>query len=155
MPAFSKKVIAIVLLSMAASAHPACSRSSSAPAVDPDESKLAAATDIFWTLQNLGFMVVKEKPVSTKHGCKPAEFIAQKGPAKAIESRFRISVFECPTAQRAEEIVRNAYTRKVDSLLRNHHDGGVVRRNSMEIIIRREKGSDKAADALLLSIEGM
>ncbi len=155
MPNDSNKVTTFLILCMAMAFCHGCDHKSTSASVAADSSKLKAATDVFWALQNLGFMVVKEKPVETKHGCKPFEYLAQKGPAKAIESRFRISVFQCPTAERAEKIVKNAYTRDVDSLLRNHHDGGVIRRQALEIIIRKEKGSDKAADQLVTAIEGM
>ncbi len=144
-----------ILFCLTISLIQACDKKASEPSVRPDNSKLQVATDVFWALQNLGFMVVKENPVSTKHGCKPFEYLAQKGPSDAMESRFRISVFECQSTQQAQKIVQNDYTRKVDSLLRNHHEGGVIRRQAMEIIIRKEKGTDKASDELIKAIEGM
>lgn len=133
----------------------ACQDSWPAPKVAPEKSRLAKATDVFWALQNLEFMVVKESPSPTKHGCKPFEYLAQKGSSKDVRSRFRISVFECPTAEKAIEIVENDHTRHVNSLLRNAHEGGVMRRQALEIIIRMEAGMPADADGLLEALGGM
>ncbi len=133
----------------------ACQESWPAPKVAPDKSRLAKATDVFWALQNLEFMVVKESPNPTKHGCKPFEYLAQKGATKAVRSRFRVSVFQCPTAEKAIEIVENDHTRHVNSLLRNAHEGGVLRRQALEIIIRMEAGTPADADGLLEALGGM
>ena len=126
-----------------------------APKVAADASRLKAATDVFWALQKMGFMVVKSKPSPTKHGCKPVEYLAQKGSAEDIKSRFRISVFECPTPEKAIEIVDNDHTRHIDALLRNAHEGGVLRRQALEIIVRMEQGDAADADSLIQAIGDM
>ena len=149
------KITVLLAFFLAAALSHGCKQNNSAPSLSPDDSKLSKATDVFWALQNMGFMVVKEKPVPTKHGCKPFEYLVQKGPTKAIVSRFRVSVFQCPSKEKAEKIVENEHTRMVDSLLRNHHEGGVLRRQATEIIIRKEKGSDESSDDLLKAIGGM
>jgi hypothetical protein len=133
----------------------ACEQEAEGPKVPPDQSRLRKATDVFWALQELGFAVVKESPQKTQHGCKPFEYLAQKGAGDDIVSRFRISVFDCPTAQKAAEIVQHPHTRHVDDLLRNHHEGGVLRRRSLEIVVRMERGSPQEAEALMEALGAM
>ena len=120
------------------------------PRVPADKSRLEAATDVFWALQNMGYIAAKQKPVTSKHGCKPFEYLAQKD-----EARFRISVFECPTEDKAAQIVEHPHTRHVDSLLRNRHEGGVLRRRALQIIIRKEQGDAAAADELIEALGGI
>jgi len=147
--------IALWVVLVLALAAPACEDDRPVPKVAADASRLKAATDVFWALQNLGFMVVKDKPNPTKHGCKPFEYLAQKGPAEKIQARFRISVFECPSAEKATEIVENEHTRHVDALLRDAHEGGVLRRQALEIIVRREQGQPADTDGLLQALGNM
>ncbi len=133
----------------------ACEKEAEGPKVPPDQSRLRKATDVFWALQELGFAVAKESPQKTQHGCKPHEYLAQKGAGEDIVSRFRISVFACPTAEKAAEIVQHPHTRHVDDLLRNHHEGGVLRRQSLEIVVRMERGSPQEAEALMAALGAM
>jgi hypothetical protein len=119
------------------------------PKLAADKSQLKAATDVFWAVQKMGYIAAKQKPQATKHGCKPFEYLVQKGDGEQVEARFRISVFECPDAAKAIEIVQNPHTRHVDDLLRNRHEGGVLRRQALEIIVRKELGGPKVADELI------
>ncbi len=114
------------------------------PKVPDDASQIHKATDVFWALQKWGFIAAKKKPHESSSGCTPTEYLAVKD-----SNKFRISVFECPTSKRAKEVVENAHTRKIDDLLRNRHEGGVLRRNKLEIILRRLEGDALATDKLL------
>lgn len=125
------------------------------PKLAADKSQLKAATDVFWAVQKMGFIAAKQKPQTTKHGCKPYEYLIQKGEGEQVEARFRISVFECPDAAKAMEIVEHPHTRHVDDLLRNRHEGGVLRRQSLEIIVRMESGGPKMADELIEALGGI
>ena len=125
------------------------------PKLAADKSQLKAATDVFWAVQKIGFIAAKKKPQATKHGCKPYEYLIQKGEGEQIDARFRISVFECPDAAKAMEIVEHPHTRHVDDLLRNRHEGGVLRRQALEIIVRMEVGGPKMADELIEALGGL
>jgi hypothetical protein len=132
------------------------------PKTSPEASQLRAATDVFWALQKQGFVVAKQKPQASQHGCRPFEYLAQAGQAQdggtasghvaPAGARFRISVFECSTIDKAREITEHAHTRHVDSLLRNRHEGGVLRRQALQIIIRMEQGEAGDADRLLSTL---
>jgi len=128
----------------------ACPAGTPPPKVADDQSKLKKATDLFWALQDLGFIGSKEKPVSATHGCAPTEYLVQKG-----EATFRLSIFECPTVERAVAITENEKTRHIGALLQNHHEGGVLRRNSLQIIVRMTKGQAADADAFIEALGGM
>ena len=121
---------------------------------DPDatgkKSSLKAATDVFWALDKEGYVVAKEKPQPSRHGCKPAEYLAKKG-----DALFRISVFHCGDADQAKAVVEHPKTRHVDSLLRNHGEGGVLQRGPLEIIVRMTQGEPPAAEELLKFLESL
>ncbi|MBW2703984.1 MAG: hypothetical protein JRF33_24450 [Deltaproteobacteria bacterium] len=114
------------------------------PKVPDDASQIHKATDLFWALQELGFIAAKQKPPKSNSGCKPTEYLVAKD-----SNKFRISVFECATSKKAKEVVEHTHTRKIDDLLRNRHEGGVLRRNKLEIILRRLEGDAEATDKLL------
>jgi hypothetical protein len=114
------------------------------PKVPAEQSKLKAATDVFWALDKMGYIISKEKPQKSRHGCKPSEYLAKKG-----EALFRISVFHCGDAAQAKTLVEHPKTRRVDDLLRNHGEGGILQRGPLEIIVRLTKGDKKAAAKLL------
>ncbi|MBN2495110.1 MAG: hypothetical protein JXR96_11000 [Deltaproteobacteria bacterium] len=133
------------LLSLAA-----CEPERPGPKVPADASQLKKATDVFWALQKMGYIVAKQKAPESSRGCRPVEYLAKKDAAV-----FRISVFECPDARRAQEIVEHTHSRKVDSLLRNHHEGGILRRTKLEIIIRKNAGDEQVAERLLEALGAM
>ena len=114
------------------------------PKVPDDASQLHKATDVYWALQKWGFIVAKKKPPESSSGCSPTEYLVAKG-----SNKFRISVFECSTSKKTKEVVENTHTRKIDDLLRNRHEGGVLRRNKLEIILRRLEGDAKTTDKLI------
>jgi hypothetical protein len=120
------------------------------PAVPAEKSKLKLATDVFWALDDLGYVVAKEKPLPSRHGCKPSEYLAKKG-----EAIFRISVFHCGDAQQAKALVEHPKTQHVDSLLRNHGEGGILQRGPLEIIVRMTHGEKQAAKELLRTLGGL
>ena len=112
--------------------------------IDPDQSKLRAATDVFWSLQKLGYITAKDKTNPSKHACIPTEYIAQKNKAT-----FRISVFACQDAKKAQKLVDDSRYRHVDGLLRNQHEGGIFRRHQLVIIVRKNQGTDAQVDNLM------
>jgi hypothetical protein len=114
------------------------------PKVPAEKSKLKAATDVFWALDKMGYIVSKEKPEKSRHGCKPSEYLAKRG-----EALFRISVFHCGDADQAKALVEHPKTRRVDELLRNHGEGGILQRGPLEVIVRLNQGEKKAAAKLL------
>jgi len=114
------------------------------PEVAPDTSRLKKATDVFWALDEAGYIIAKEKPLPSRHGCKPSEYLAKKG-----EAKFRISVFHCGDSDQARELVEHPKTRHVDSLLRNHSEGGVLQRGPLEIIVRMTHGEAEDAKELI------
>ncbi|HUU02482.1 MAG TPA: hypothetical protein VM425_13655 [Myxococcota bacterium] len=114
------------------------------PKLPADKSGLKTATDVFWALDKHGYAIAKEKPLASKHGCKPSEYLAKKG-----EALFRISVFHCGDAEQARALVENPKTRHVDALLRNPGEGGILRRGPLEIIVRMTKGKKEDVAALL------
>lgn len=114
------------------------------PAVSARQSRLKSASDVFWALDERGYIIAKEKPHASRHGCKPSEFLAKKG-----ESVFRISVFHCGDFQQTKELVEHPKTRHVDELLRNHGEGGILQRGPLEIIIRMTQGKKQAVEELL------
>ena len=114
------------------------------PKLAADKSQLKAATDVFWALDEKGYIIAKEKPVASRHGCKPSEYLAKKD-----DAIFRISVFHCGDSDQAKELVEHPKTRYVDSLLRNHGEGGVIQRGPLEIIVRLTHGEEKAVKELL------
>jgi hypothetical protein len=120
-----------------------CSRGGSPSA---SETSLKAASDVFWALNDRGYVIAKEKPSPSVHGCTPFEFLAAQG-----QTRFRISVFECEDENKARSIVDNQHTRYVDHLLRNKQEGGVLRRGRLEIIVRWLEGErEKTAEVIKL-----
>jgi hypothetical protein len=92
----------------------------------------------------MGYAIAKEKPHASRHGCKPSEYLAKKG-----DAIFRISVFHCGDADQARALVENSKTRHVDSLLRNHGEGGILQRGPLQIIVRMTHGTRAAAEELL------
>ncbi len=136
-------VVALVLL------FPGCDDRPK-PELASDKSQLKAATDLFWALDEKGYIVSKEKPISSRHGCKPSEYLAKKG-----DAIFRISVFHCGDSDQAKELVEHPKTRHVDSLLRNHSEGGVIQRGPLEIIVRLTHGEKKAAQELMDVLGGL
>ncbi|RME20350.1 MAG: hypothetical protein D6806_16535 [Deltaproteobacteria bacterium] len=120
----------------------ACSRQNGVPDAGP--TNITASTDVFWALQEAGYVVAKEKPIKSRQGCKSREYRAGKDGAV-----FRISVFDCREAERAAGIAANDHYRHVDSLLRNHREGGVLVRGAFVLIVRKEKGTgDQVADLM-------
>jgi hypothetical protein len=130
-----------------------CERRSE-PAVPDDQSSLKAATDVYWALQRWEYLASKDKPPEPSRGCQPTEYVVQKGELDQGGARFQISVFECPDARQAAEIVEHPGSRKVDSLLRNDKAGGILRRNKLQLIVRRTHGPGEAAEELLRLLEG-
>lgn len=122
-----------------------CSRPEPA---DGGTTGLKAATDVFWALNERGYVITKEKPSPSVHGCRPAEFLAAFG-----ETTFRISVFECQNEEKAGSIVDHPHTRHVDSLLRNRGEGGILRRGTLEIIVRFLSGDKTQVPRLLELLE--
>ncbi len=120
------------------------------PKLPADKSSLKAATDVFWALDKHGYAIAKDKPLVSKHGCKPSEYLAKKG-----EALFRISVFHCGDADQARALVEHPKTRHVDSLLRNHHEGGIMRRGPLEIIVRMTEGKKEDVAAILDFLGGL
>jgi hypothetical protein len=120
------------------------------PEAPASKSNLKSATDVFWALDKEGYVVAKEKPQPSRHGCKPSEYLAKKD-----DALFRISVFHCGDTDQARAVVEHPKTRHVDSLLRNHGEGGVLQRGPLEIIVRMTQGKPKAAEALLKFLEGL
>jgi hypothetical protein len=118
--------------------------------VAPLDSKLRLATDVFWAMDKLGYMISKEKPNPSTHGCKPFEYLAQKG-----QAQFRVSVFECGDPDQARALIEHPYNQKVDSLLRNHGEGGMLQRGPLQIIIRRTQGERMDAETLMESLGGL
>jgi len=118
--------------------------------VPAEKSKLKKATDVFWALDEMGYVVTKARPEPSRHGCIPNEYLAQKEIAE-----FRISVYHCGDYQRTKSIVENPKTRLVDSFLRNHHDGGILQRGPLEIIIRKTRGEKQAVQDLLDALEAL
>ena len=114
------------------------------PKVPPEQSKLREATDVFWALYNRQYMISKEKPQASRHGCKPSEYLAKKD-----DTVFRISVFHCGDADQARELVEHPKTRHVDSLLRNQGEGGILQRGPLQIIVRMNSGKKEAVKELL------
>jgi len=114
------------------------------PKVPPEQSQLKAATDVFWALNNRDYIITKEKPKASRHGCKPSEYLAKKD-----DTVFRISVFHCGDADQARELVEHPKTRHVDSLLRNHKEGGILQRGPLQIIVRMNEGKKEAVQELL------
>jgi hypothetical protein len=132
------RLIASVILLLAA-----CEKRDQ-PKVPPEQSQLKAATDVFWALNNRGYIISKEKPPNSSHGCKPSEYLAKKN-----ETLFRISVFYCGDADQAKALVEHPKTRHVDSLLRNHEEGGILQRGPLKIIVRMTEGNKKDVQELL------
>jgi hypothetical protein len=118
--------------------------------VAAEASTLKQATDVFWALDRLGYIASKEKPNPSSRGCTPYEYLAKRG-----EALFKISVFECGDAAQAKALVEHPDNQKVDSLLRNHHEGGMLQRGPLHIIIRKSSGDAKAADTLLEELGGL
>ena len=114
------------------------------PKVPPEQSQLRKATDVFWALYNRDYIISKEKPKASRHGCKPSEFLAKKE-----DTVFRISVFHCGDADQARELVEHPKTRHVDSLLRNQGEGGILQRGPLQIIVRMNSGKKEAVKELL------
>ncbi|RLB56615.1 MAG: hypothetical protein DRI34_08875 [Deltaproteobacteria bacterium] len=98
-------------------------------------SHLRAATEVFWALNDAGWVISKEKPHPSRHGCQAAEYLAAREKA-----RFRISVYHCGDAEQAARLASDDHYRHVDELLRNHHEGGILQRGPLLIIVRRETG---------------
>lgn len=143
----NRKVIYCLSLVVVVSAAWSCDQKK-APLTPATESKLKQATDVFWMLDQLGYMVSKETPNPASHSCVPFEYLAKKDRAL-----FRISVFECPDADQARALTQNPGNQKVDSLLRNHKEGGVLQRGPLQIIIRRAEGDETATTALIQALE--
>jgi len=120
------------------------------PKVPADQSQLKAATDLFWAMDKLGYIISKEKPQKSRHGCKATEYLAKKG-----EALFRISVFHCGDSTQAKTLVEHPKTRRVDELLRNHGEGGILQRGPLEVIVRMTHGEKPAASKLLEEIGAM
>ncbi len=114
------------------------------PKVPPEQSQLREATDVFWALYNRGYIISKEKPQASRHGCKPSEYLAKKN-----RTVFRISVFHCGDADQARALVEDPRTRHVDSLLRNQKEGGILQRGPLQIIVRMTEGDNQDVDELL------
>jgi hypothetical protein len=114
------------------------------PKVPPEQSQLRQATDVFWALYNREYVISKEKPKASRHGCKPSEYLAKKD-----DTVFRISVFHCGDADQARELVEHPKTRHVDSLLRNQGEGGILQRGPLQIIVRMNSGKKEAVKELL------
>ena len=140
-------VLPVILLWLAAlSAVPfgtACEKKDE-PKVPPEQSQLKVATDVFWALYNRDYIISKEKPKTSRHGCKPSEYLAKKD-----DTVFRISVFHCGDADQARELVQHPKTRHVDALLRNHKEGGILQRGPLQIIVRMTEGKKEAVQELL------
>ena len=114
------------------------------PKVPAEKSRLKEATDVFWALYNREYIISKEKPKASRHGCKPSEYLAKKG-----DTVFRISVFHCGDFDQARELVEHPKTRHVDSLLRNQGEGGILQRGPLQIIVRMNSGKKEAVKELL------
>ena len=114
------------------------------PKVPAEQSKLKQATDVFWALYNREYIISKEKPKASRHGCKPSEYLAKKN-----DTVFRISVFHCGDTDQARELVEHPKTRHVDSLLRNQGEGGILQRGPLQIIVRMNSGKKEAVKELL------
>lgn len=114
------------------------------PKVPPEKSQLREATDVFWALYNRDYIISKEKPQASRHGCKPSEYLAKKN-----QTVFRISVFHCGDSDQARALVEDSRTRHVDSLLRNQKEGGILQRGPLQIIVRMNAGSEKDVKELL------
>jgi len=114
------------------------------PNVAAAHSQLRVATDVYWALGKNGYIATKEKPHPSRHGCKSTEYLAQKN-----EARFRISVFHCGEAEQAAALVEHPKTRRIDSLLRNHGEGGVIQRGPLKIIVRMTQGQKTDAQGLM------
>ena len=124
-----------------------CSRGGSPSA---SGTSLKAATDVFWELNDRGYVISKEKPNPSVHGCTPFEFLAAQG-----QTRFRISVFECEDEKKARSIVENPHTQHVDDLMRNKQEGGVLRRGRLEIIVRWLEGEREKTAELIKLLESL
>jgi hypothetical protein len=114
------------------------------PKVPPEQSQLKEATDVFWALYNRDYIISKEKPQASRHGCKPSEYLAKKN-----QTVFRISVFHCGDADQARALVEDPRTRHVDSLLRNQKEGGILQRGPLQIIVRMTAGDNQDVVELL------
>jgi hypothetical protein len=114
------------------------------PKVPPEQSRLKEATDVFWALYNRDYMITKEKPKASRHGCKPSEYLAKKN-----QTVFRISVLHCGDSDQARALVEDSRTRHVDSLLRNQGEGGILQRGPLQIIVRMNEGDKKDVKELL------
>jgi hypothetical protein len=111
-------------------------------------SQVKAATDVFWALNQRGYLITKEKPGPSKHGCTPYEYLLQKGTA-----RFRLSVFECGDEEQARELTAHPYNRRVDELLRNRQEGGIIQRGPLQLILRFLEGEKGAVPELIEFLE--
>lgn len=113
-----------------------------------EDSRLKAATDVFWALNESGYVITKEKPGASSHGCKPYEYLLQKGSA-----RFRLSVFECGDVEQARELTAHPYNKRVDELLRNRKEGGIIQRGPLQLILRFLEGDRNAVPELVNLLE--
>lgn len=113
-------------------------------------SRLRAATDVFWALNDAGWAVSKEKPHPSHHGCQADEYLAARA-----QARFRISVYHCGDARQAATLYSNDYYQHVDQLLRNHHEGAILQRGPLLIIVRQESGERQDSQRLLEFLAGL
>ena len=143
------KAAATTLLALVLAAQPGCSREHHGKNQDGATS-IEAATDVFWALQREGYAVAKEKPLKSRHGCSSSEYRAAKEGAV-----FKISVFKCGDAARAAGLAGDEHYKHIDALLRNHHEGGVLRRGAFIIIVRKETGTAGQADALMTFLSSL
>ncbi len=116
--------------------------------VSPEQSKLQSANQVFWALDELGYMVTKQSANPTHHDCKPGEYLAKKNDAV-----FRITVLDCADPAKAKALVEDPKTKHVDALLRNHGEGGIFQRGPLQIIVRRTHGDREASEKLLRELQ--
>lgn len=140
-----KTSLALTILAMLV-ASGSCSRTPEGRPVE--DSRLKAATDVFWALNERGYVITKEKPGASSHGCKPYEYLLQKDSA-----RFRLSVFECGDVEQARELTAHPYNKRVDELLRNRQEGGIIQRGPLQLILRFLEGDKKAVPVLVQILE--
>ena len=120
------------------------------PPASQNPTHLKVATDLFWSLQERGYVVSKEKPLDPRHGCLPSEYLARKD-----QSTFRISVFDCQDPAKTQRIVDHPKSQHVDGLLRRKSEGGIIQRGPLEIVLRLETGRKEDTEALVRLIESM
>jgi len=120
------------------------------PKVSAEASSLKKPGELLWALEEADYAVAKAAPIPSRHGCQSSEYVAAKDGA-----HFKISVFHCGSFEQTRALVENDSTRHIDEVLRRAHDGFVLQRGPLQIMVRKTDGPENAVRILYDLIGGL